>query len=81
MNLAFKTGLWAAGFSETEIEAIDAAIPAAERLDDAMTEMDPIIRKIWPDVLKLAVIVQREYPDGIAVLPVVRRLLQIAKGT
>lgn len=80
MNLAFKTGLWAAGFGEAEIEAIDAAIPAAERLDDAMTEMDPIIRKIWPDVLKLAVIVQREYPDGIAVLPIVRRLLQIAKG-
>lgn len=81
MNLALRMALGFAGVDDAEAATIDNAIPAAERLDDAMTELDPLIRKIWPDVLKIAAIVQREYPDGMAVLPVIRRLLQLAKGT
>lgn len=81
MNPLLRMFLRFEGVSDSDAAAIEAAIPAAERLDDAMTELDPIIRKIGPDVLRIIAIAEKAYPDGVAVLPVVRRLLQLAKGT
>lgn len=81
MNPAVRFLLGFEGVTDADAVAIDKAIPAAERLNDVMIELDPIIRKIWPDVLKIFTILQRAYPDGIAVLPVARRILQLVKGT
>ena len=81
MNLALRMALGFAGVDDAEAQQIDAAIPAAERLDDAAHELEPIIERIWPDVLKILAIVQARYPDGKAVLPVLRKLMQLAKGT
>ncbi len=81
MNLALRMALGFAGVDDAEARTIDDAIPAAERLDDAAAELEPIIERIWPDVVKIAAIVQTRYPDGKAVLPVLRKLMQLAKGT
>jgi hypothetical protein len=59
MNLALQLALEAEGLTKAEVEAVDNAIPAAERIIAA---------------------VQKEYPDIATVLPVVQRLLQLAKG-
>jgi hypothetical protein len=80
MNLALRMALGFEGVDDAEAAVIDNAIPAAARLDAAMTELDPIIRRIWPDVVAGAAIVQKHYPDAVSVLPVIRRLLQLAKG-
>lgn len=81
MNLALRMALGFVGVDDAEAATIDAAIPAAERLEDSAEELEPIIERIWPDLLKIAAIVQTRYPDAKTVLPVVRRLLQRMKGT
>jgi hypothetical protein len=81
VNLTIRFELGLLGVDDAEIAEMDAALPAAIRLDEAVTELDPIIRKIWPDVLQIMAIVQKEYSDAMAVLPVGRKLLVLAKGT
>lgn len=81
MNLALRIALGFVGVDDAESSVIDNAIPAAERLDDAAEELEPIIERIWPDVLKISAIVQARYPDAKTVLPVIRVLLQKMKGT
>lgn len=81
MNLALRMVLGFEGVDDAQAAVIDNAIPAAERLDDAATELEPIIERIWPDVLKISAIVQARYPDAKTVLPVIRALLQKMKGT
>ena len=80
MNLALRMALGFAGVDDAEAKTIDEAIPAAERLDDAGSELEPILERIWPDILKIAAIVQARYPDAKTVLPVARKLMQLAKG-
>lgn len=81
MNLALRMALGFEGVDDAQAAVIDNAIPAAERLNDAAEELEPIIERIWPDVLKIAAIVQARYPDAKTVLPVIRALLQKMKGT
>lgn len=59
MNLAIQLALEAEGFTKAEVDAVDKAIPAFERIVAA---------------------VQKEMADIDTVLPVVQRLLQLAKG-
>ena len=80
MNLGLRLALEAEGLSSDDIAAVDQAIPALQRLDEALTSLDPIVRKVWPDLQPGIPIVEKAYPDFVAVLPVVRRLLQLAKG-
>jgi hypothetical protein len=81
MNLALRMELGFIGVDEAEATIIENSELAAERIDDAMTELEPIIERIWPDVLKAGAIIQARYPDGKTVLPVIRALLQKMKGT
>ncbi len=47
MNLALRMALGFAGVDDAEAKTIDDAIPAAERLDDAAAELEPIVERIW----------------------------------
>ena len=66
MNVAIRLALEAEGLSSTDIDAVDKAIPAMMRIVAAFQQVAPVIEKEWPDI--------------ISVLPVLQRLLQIAKG-
>lgn len=66
MNLGLRIALGAEGLSEEEINAVDNAILAAERIAAAFQQIAPLVQKEWPDI--------------ILVLPVVQRLLKLAKG-
>ena len=81
MNLGLEILLKMNGANDSDITAIDGAILPAERLDMAMTELEPIIEKIWPEIMKALPIIQKNYPDAKSVLPVARRILQLLKGT
>lgn len=81
MELALRMELGFLGIGDAEDAMIDNATPAAERLDDAMTELEPILERIWPDILKASAIIQARYPDAKTVLPVIRALLQKMRGT
>jgi hypothetical protein len=66
MNVAIRLALEAEGLSSTDIDAVDKAMPAMMRIIAAFQQVAPVIEKEWPDI--------------ISVLPVLQRLLQIAKG-
>ena len=66
MNVGIRLALEAEGLSSTDIDAVDKAIPAMMRIVAAFQQVAPVIEKEWPDI--------------ISVLPVLQRLLQIAKG-
>lgn len=80
MNLGLRMALGLEGVDDTDAAAIEAALPALERLSAAMAQLDPIIRRTWPDIQAAMPILEKAYPDFIAVLPIVRKLLQLAKG-
>jgi hypothetical protein len=67
MDLGIKIALGLDGFTEAEEAVIDAAIPAAERLLDAIKANAPVVQKLLPDI--------------IAVIPAAKLILQHAKGT
>ena len=66
MNVGIRLALEAEGLSSTDIDAVDKAMPAMMRIVAAFQQVGPVIEKEWPDI--------------ISVLPVLQRLLQIAKG-
>ena len=80
MNLGLRMALGFEGVDDTDAAAIDAALPALQRLNAALVELEPIIRRAWPDVQAALPIIEKAYPDFIAVLPIVQKLLQLAKG-
>jgi hypothetical protein len=67
MNVGIRLALEAEGLSSTDIDAVDKAMPAMMRIVAAFQQVAPVIDKEWPDI--------------ISVLPVLQRLLQIAKGS
>jgi hypothetical protein len=66
MNLGLRLALEAEGLSADDVAAVDKAIPAVERIVTVVQQVAPAIEK--------------EYPDFMSVLPILQRLLQIAKG-
>lgn len=91
MNPALRFILGFEGVTDADAAAIDAALPALMRLDARIQKLDPIIRKvwpeiepmirkIWPDLQAAGPILLDGYPDAIAVLPILQRLLQLAKA-
>ena len=67
MDALIKIALGLDGFTEAEEAVIDAAIPAAERLLDAIKANAPLVQKLLPDI--------------VAVIPAAKIILQHAKGT
>jgi hypothetical protein len=67
MDLGIKIALGLDGFSEADEAVIEAAIPAAERLLDAIKANEPLVQKLLPDI--------------VAVIPAAKLILQHAKGT
>ena len=80
MNFGLKILLGAEGLSGEQIAQVEQAIPALQRLDAALLQLDPIIRKVWPELQPAIPIVEKAYPDFVTVLPVVQLLLKLAKG-
>ena len=51
MNLKIKFALGLLGFTEAEIVEIEAALPAMARLLDGAKELEPIVSKLYPDLV------------------------------
>jgi hypothetical protein len=59
-------GLGLAGLPETTIHELDKQLPALQRIVAGIKEAEPIITKIWPDI--------------VAVTPLIQQLLAFAKS-
>ena len=59
-------GLGLAGLPEPTIRELDKQLPALQRIVAAGKEMEPIITKVWPDL--------------VAVTPLIQQLLAFAKS-
>lgn len=65
-------GLGLAGLSEQTIKDLDAHLPALERIAAAAKQAEPLITQIQP-------ILQKVWPDIVAVTPLVQELIAFAK--
>jgi hypothetical protein len=65
-------GLGLAGLSEASVKELDKQLPALERLAAAAKQAEPILTQLMP-------ILNKAYPDIVAVTPLIQQLIAFAK--
>lgn len=61
MNLGLRFVLGVEGVNDTEAAVIDASLPSFARLSADVRELDPILRRIYPDAQKAFAIIAAAY--------------------
>ena len=51
MNLKIRFALGLAGFTEADVAEIEAALPAMERLLGSVQGLEPMLTKLYPDLV------------------------------
>jgi hypothetical protein len=69
---ALDFGLGLAGLPEVTIKELDKQLPALERLAAAARQAEPILTQLMP-------ILNKAYPDIVAVTPLIQELIAFAK--
>jgi hypothetical protein len=65
-------GLGLAGLPEATIKELDKQLPALERIATAAKQLEPLLTQLMP-------ILNKAYPDIVAVTPLIQQLIAFAK--